>query len=227
MLQFAEMVRWAICRLSVLALLGLFLALLCVWACRVVRRVYRSGDWRHWVLPIPLIAVAIIYGGSKPHISFPYTDPTQRYFTDAGSEVRDNSIWLTFTAMRIPMSADFHGCYRRLVDEGENTNEWIEFLTGTVSQYLDPIEIPFAEAKKYEFMFFSTYVEGPTVHTNGVLNVKWGVPQTAVTDSVRAVPIQTEVRLDGNAAATPDHGIDIEPQTDSLLNRLMEETDEQ
>ena len=226
MLQLAETLRCVICRLSVLALLGLVLALLCVWACKVVRHINGKDGRRRWIMTLPFVAIAIIYGGSKPSISFPYTDPTQRYFTDAGSEVRDNSIWLSFTAMRIPMSADFHGCYRELVEEGENTNEWVEFITGTVGQYLDPREIPFPEAKRHEFIFYSTYVEGPTVHTNGVLNVKWGVPITNRTDSVRALPIQTEVRLDGRAIATPDHGIDIEPSSDAVSKTLTEETNE-
>lgn len=222
-----ELFRRVMMSVSLCGLLAAVFALLARALWMRISPVVRGWNWRRAFVIAPFVAIALIYGGSKPSISFPYTDPKTKYFTDAGSEVRDDSIWLAFTALRIPLSADFHGYYRELVEEGENTNEWVEFLTGTVGAFIDPREIPFPEAKRYEFSFFSTYVEGPTVHTNGVLNVKWGVPTQIRQGIVEAVPIQSEVHLDVNVIATPDHSVDIEVQSESLLNRLMEEADEQ
>lgn len=227
MQEVVETFRGILMSASLCALLALLAVLCGIKSWGVIKPVVSKWSKRGIVFAIPFLIVAIIHGGSKPTISFPYTDPKVRYFTDAGSEVRDDSIWLAFTAFRIPLSADFHGCYRELVEEGENTNEWVEFLLGTVGAYIEPQEIAFPNAKGYEFCFFSTYVEGPTVHTNGVLNVKWGIPTNALQEVIRALPIQSEVRMDWGIIATPDHDVDIDPQSDSLLIRLMEETEDE
>lgn len=166
-------------------------------------RLRRAGVGRFIVLA-PLVAVAVLYGGSKQRegrVSFPYTDPTNRYFTDDGSRVDDDGVWLAFRAVGVPNSADFHGVFRSI--ESTDDADWEEFLTGTVGQYLTPRLIPFENAKAFDFQFFSTYTAGPTVHTNGVLNVKWGVPTRASSGTVEALPIRSEVRLDSKPVATP------------------------
>lgn len=166
-------------------------------------RVRRYGSGRLLILA-PLVAVAVLYGGSKQRVgrvSFPYTDPTAKYFTDAGSRVDDDGVWLAFRAVGIPTSADFHGVARPI--ESTDDADWQEFLLGTVGQYITPQLIPFENAKAYDFQFFSTYTAGPTVHTNGVLNVKWGVPTEKRDGTVDALPINSQVRLDGVPVATP------------------------
>lgn len=172
--------------------------------------------------------VAIVVGGTKPTVSFPYTDIEKRYFIDAGSTVEADHIHLAFTAVGIPMSADFLGYYRS-VDSTDDA-DWTQFLAGTVGAYITPCDIPFPNAKQYAYQFFSTYTAGPTVHTNGVLNVKWGLPSSESADgTLKAIPVQTEVRFDWRIIATPTsvHSNLVDGASDAALINLQEENDDE
>lgn len=178
-------------------------------------------------LVVPLIIAMMLHGSTKrpsPMVSFPYTDPDHRYFIDTGSRIEDEGVWLSFRSIGIPTSADFIGCFRPLASTSEE--DWVPFLQGTVGEYLTPQLILFADAKNFNFCFFSTFTAGPTVHTNGVLNVNWGVPLTSRDGVVDALPIRSVVNLNGQPVATPASSILTNEYYRKVSSEIIIETEE-
>ncbi len=151
-----------------------------------------------------LALVFTIYGGSKspkPTVTFPKTDMEITYLVDSGSYVTNDAVYVSFnTSPIVPSNADIQGWYR---PNTTNEEEWVQFYEGYVFEF--PQFIEFANATNYNFQFFTTWTPSPTVHTNGVLNVNWGVADNQdMEDEIIALPIQTEVWFNADFLATPE-----------------------
>ncbi len=157
-----------------------------------------------------LVALALVftlYGGSKspkPTVTFPKTDIEVAYLVNSGSYVTNDAVYVSFTKSPIvPLNADLKGYYAPFTTNTEAEVEWTQFYDGYVSDF--PQFIEFANATNYNFQFFTTWTPAPTVHTNGVLNVNWGVADNQdMEDEIIALPIQTEVWFNADFLATPE-----------------------
>lgn len=237
--EFAKTFQAWLTGFSLLGIFACFIAALVTMNRKAAIAFWKNSTPARRVVLILFACVAIVVGGTKPQtptISYPYTDIEKRYLVDNGSRVNPDSVYISFTAIGIPTSADFNGFYRELGNT--NDTDWVQFITGTIGAFLTPVEVPFPAATNYNFCFFTTYQPEPSVHTNGVLNVKWGLPQASLGyvvegDTLKALPLQTEVRTDWAVIATPAQTHDLSTLTDdpeaeiNLLEELMEETNDE
>lgn len=111
-------------------------------------------------------AWAILYGGSKGHVTV--SDP---YITDAGSYLT-NDIAHVSIAKRTPILPDETEIlvYAREVSS-EDPAEWVR-LSPHLTLADHPYDYALPNATNYNVMVAASYVPAPSVHTNGVWQIK-------------------------------------------------------
>ncbi len=128
-------------------------------------------------------------------VTYLRTDTDVQYFYDRGSYVTNDYVYVDFTTQVVPSSANFYGEYREL--EKTNATDWVEFVNTTIGDFAPPQAIAFDNATNFNFRFYTDWTPGPSVVTNGVLHVNWGVPIVAPPpDSVIGLPVRTEINLE-------------------------------
>lgn len=140
-----------------------------------------------------------IYAGTKQgSISYPFTDPEQRYLIDSGSYVTNNAIYVSFERVIAPANAPL------LIDRrpisSTNDLEWVNFTNTTFSAFNQPQTIAFQSATNFNWVVYTTWTPGPYVKTNGVWHAYWGVDKKTGT---HLIPVRTCVREGSTVIATP------------------------
>lgn len=150
------------------------------------------------VLLVVSLLSAVIYGGRKGRITYPYVDIEQRYLQDHGSYVTNDLVHVDFTRMIAPSSAEFFISYRET--SSTNDEDWAVLVATTFAEFTVPQDIAFENATNFDFMAYTTWTPGPSVQTNGVWHSYWGKDQKLHT---HFIPIRTCVRVDDEVIATP------------------------
>jgi len=140
----------------------------------------------------------VYYGGSKS-ITFPRTDPSVAYITDAGSYVTNNAVHIAYTKLPIvPASANL--IIERRQDGLTNDTDWVQHMVTTFAASPSPIDIQYANATNYDWIAYTDWTPGPTVVTNGVWHTWWAEDRQG---RKTMIPIRTAVRENAETIATP------------------------
>ena len=133
------------------------------------------------VVALLAVVLATLYGGSKTGRVI-VDDP---YITDAGSYVGTNDFIYVAIAKRyefVPDETEIQ-IWRRLTTQS-NATDWVMFnRTYTIADYPRTISVPIDPRRhygstNYNWMVIANYIPAPTVHTNGVWQIKgFIVPQ--------------------------------------------------
>lgn len=134
--------------------------------------------WR-WSKVLLLVAVCGIahYGATKnagimSRVIFHYTDAETRYIVDNGSFVTNGYIHIDFTRYVAPGSAELRIDYYPLDTPNDEIDDVAENLvTTTFDDFPVPADVAFENATNYHFVVYTTWTPGPSVHTNGVLQL--------------------------------------------------------
>ena len=119
---------------------------------------------RHAAVLSALAAAAIIVGGTKVTVNDPY-------IRDSGSYVTNDLVHVAVERKFdfIPMETEVW-IFSRLASS-TNAADWTELLPRhTLADF--PVDILIANATNYTYYVAANYVPAPTVHTNGVWNIK-------------------------------------------------------
>ena len=154
----------------------------CVECWRVVRDHVRLMSGACRVVALLAVVLATMYGGSKSRIVI--DDP---YIRDVGSYTTNDYVHIAVSARYDFVPSDLEILiYSREVAQ-TNAEDWVQLTRAEEGPFLlreFPLDIPFPNATNYDFLVAANYVPPPTVHTNGVWQIKgFVVPQN---DSGRA-----------------------------------------
>ena len=144
----------------------------CALACRV---------WRGWkifkrkrkAMALGLLAcAAIIVGGTKNGMVTTMNDP---YITVDGSYTTNE--WVHVEVQKrydwVPDTTEVWIWSRELAQT--NAEDWVRLVRAEEGEYRItefPMDIPFPNATNYDFLVAANYIPEPTVHTNGVWQIK-------------------------------------------------------
>ena len=119
---------------------------------------------RHAAVLAVLAAVAMIVGGTKVTVNDPYIRDVGSYATN---DLLHVAVERKFDF--IPMDTEVW-IFSRLASS-RNAADWTELLPRhTLADF--PVDIFIANATNYTYCVAANYVPAPTVHTNGVWNIK-------------------------------------------------------
>lgn len=152
--------------------------------------------------------------GRKDPIGFLRTNPEITYLIDRGSWVSNNVVHLEFEARLLPQSAELFLDYIPKTEPVDST-AYATYYHGTVDNTPTIMEFEFENAISNRWVFYTTYVPGPNVHTNGVAVAEF-IKATNY-DNV-AVPKRSTIWENGRRIWPSDEKYD-------LLNQLGEEID--
>lgn len=153
----------------------------------------------------PFVAGMIIYGSTKARVTYPRTEAGRAYLVDRGSYVTNDFVHLDFERRIVPDDAAL--VIERRGAASTNDTDWAEFLRTTFAAFAVPADLPCADATNWTWIVYADWAPGPSVHTNGILETKWGVSaRDAAHRAARravGVPAQTTVWADGEMLGTP------------------------
>ena len=144
------------------------------------------------------LAVAILFGSTKHRlITYLRTDPTQAFLYDNGSYVSNDVVHIAFNYMIAPSTADFKLWY--WPDGSTNENEMVLAYTNTLGGVPQPYDVYFQGAISNRWYAATTWTPGPSVNTNGILQVNWMTDRKRHID---IVPVRTSIIKDGKPLST-------------------------
>lgn len=153
----------------------------------------------------PFVVGMIIYGSTKARVTYPRTEAGRAYLVDRGSYVTNDFVHLDFERRIVPDDAAL--VIERRGVASTNDTDWAEFLRTTFAAFAVPTDLPCAGATNWTWIVYADWAPGPSVHTNGILETKWGVSaRDAAHRAARlavGVPAQTTVWADGEMLGTP------------------------
>lgn len=152
-----------ICAIGLLALACVGLASLVGHMLRAARRNLPPGTT---VVIVIGTIIGVIYGGSKGRVTV--DDP---YITDNGSYVTNDYIHVSIAKRTtiLPDTTEILVYYRPI--DSTNAEDWVEFTPRlTFADF--PHDFPLAYATNYNALVGASYTPEPTVHTNGVWQIK-------------------------------------------------------
>ena len=150
------------------------------------------------------LSVAIIYGSTKNRpITYLRTDPTQAFLYDNGSYVSNDVVHISFNYMIAPSTADFKLWY--WPDGSTNENEMVLAYTNTLGGVPQPYDFYFQGAISNRWYAATTWTPGPSVNTNGILQVHW---MTDRKRHINIVPVRTSIIKDGKPLSTLEKELD-------------------
>lgn len=124
-------------------------------------------------------ALACLYGGAKHNygrVTYPRTDPETWYLLDNGSYVTNDAIHVAFHSNPI-LPGDANIFIEGLELSYTNQDDWAEhsFLaySNVLSSAVSPFDVPFPAATNYNWLVYTDWTPGPTVHTNGIAYASW------------------------------------------------------
>ena len=158
-----------------------------------------------FALLVPFVAGMIVYGSTKARVTYPMTEAGRAYLVDRGSYVTNDFVHIDFERRIVPDDAALV-IERRGVDSTNDT-DWAEFLRTTFAAFAVPTDLPCAGATNWMWIVYADWAPGPSVHTNGILEAKWGVSARDAAHRAErlavGVPAQTTVWADGEMLGTP------------------------
>ena len=139
------------------------------------------------------------WAAQKHLVSYPRTDPTTVYLTDAGSWVDSDTdiVHIDFRRIIVPDSAMLY-VDRLCLTEGDES--WENIFAATFEETPLPLEITCQNATNYRWIVYTDWTPGPAVQTNGVWHANWGLNRRT---RKFLIPLRTAVRIDGETIATP------------------------
>ena len=153
----------------------------------------------------PFVAGMIVYGSTKARVTYPRTEAGRAYLVDRGSYVTNDFVHLDFERRIVPDDAAL--VIERRGVSSTNDTDWAEFLRTTFAAFAVPADLPCADATNWTWIVYADWAPEPSVHTNGILETKWGVSaRDAAHRAARravGVPAQTTVWADGEMLGTP------------------------
>ena len=156
-------------------------------------------------LLVPFIAGMVIHGGSKARVTYPQTEAGRAYLVDRGSYVTNDCVHLVFERRIVPDDAAL--VVERRPVASTNDAEWAEFLRTTFAVLPVPADLPCAGATNWDWCVYSDWAPPPSVHTNGILEAKWGVSRDDAAHRAAGlavgVPAQSTAWRDGEMLDTP------------------------
>ena len=146
-----------------------------------------------------VLACFLTWAAQKHLVSYPSTDPTTAYLTDAGSWVDSDTdiVHIDFRRIIVPDSAMLY-VDRLCLTEGDES--WENVFSATFGETPLPLEITFQNATNYRWIVYTDWTPGPAVQTNGVWHANWGLDRRT---RKFLIPLRTAVRIDGETIATP------------------------
>ena len=156
-------------------------------------------------LLVPFVAGMIVYGSTKARVTYPMTEAGRAYLVDRGSYVTNDFVHIDFERRIVPDDAAL--VIERRGVASTNDTDWVEFLRTTFAAFSVPADLPCAGATNWMWIVYADWAPEPSVHTNGILEAKWGVSaRDAAHRAARlavGVPAQTTVWADGEMLGTP------------------------
>ena len=157
--------------------------------------------WRWSKLPMLVAFCGLAYYGSTKNagivsrVYFQFTDPESRYLVDNGSYVTNDFVHVDFTRHVAPGSAELRIDYYPVDTPASNVVDAAENLvTTTFDDFPVPQNIAFENATNYHFVVYTTWTPGPSVHTNGVLQL---IGRQDMAGHGYFVPSRTGIHEDG------------------------------
>lgn len=144
--------------------------------------VARASDAISWIgrnrLKFALIVFACLlapYASTKHAqgvIRYLFTDYETRYLIDSGSYVTNDYVHISFARVLVPDNAPFYldACPVASTNETADT---FSVWEGTIGAFGNPTNFPYADASDYNWFAYTTWTPGPSVKTNGVVDIKW------------------------------------------------------
>ena len=205
--------------------LSFVLARLCWNAATTFCRNHRHQRGR--AVMMLFFAIVATCAAQKATILFPRTDSDIIYIANNGSYVTNDFVHVDYIKHPVvPSSAQLFIDYYAVDDT--NLQNVATLVATTFSAFHTPTNIPFAFATNYNFVCYTTWTPGSTVHTNGVLHANWGTASGSMANEAAArglfwaIPVQTEIIENGKTTFPPKtQPIVIEA---NLLNELNEES---
>jgi len=160
-----------------------------------------------YALLAPFVVGMVIYGGSKrASVLFPRTEAGRAYLIDRGSYVTNDYVRIDFERRIVPDDAAL--VIERREVASTNDLEWAEYLRATFAAFSVPTNLPCANATNWNWIVYADWTPPPSVHTNGILEVKWGTSRNDAAHRARGlavgIPAQTGIVLGGDRLAVPD-----------------------
>ena len=182
-------------------LFGLAAAVSAVWP--LVVDEWRKG--RDRVAKAVFVAAAlagVLYGGTKVgRVTYPKTDAAAAYLVDRGSYVTNDYVHIDFERRIVPDDAALVIERRELAST--NDTDWAEYVRSTFAAFAVPTNLPCANATNWNWVIYADWTPPPSVHTNGILEVKWGTSRKDAAGLAVGIPVQTTVWSDGTMLGTP------------------------
>ena len=158
-----------------------------------------------YALLVPFVAGMIVYGSTKARVTYPMTEAGRAYLVDRGSYVTNDFVHIDFERRIVPDDAAL--VIERRGVASTNDTDWAEFLRTTFAAFAVPTDLPCAGATNWTWIVYADWAPGPSVHTNGILETKWGVSARDAAHRAErlavGVPAQTTVWADGEMLGTP------------------------
>ena len=158
-----------------------------------------------YALLVPFVAGMIVYGSTKARVTYPMTEAGRSYLVDRGSYVTNDFVHIDFERRIVPDDAAL--VIERRGVASTNDTDWAEFLRTTFAAFAVPADIPCADATNWMWIVYADWAPEPSVHTNGILEAKWGVSARDAAHRAErlavGVPAQTTVWADGEMLGTP------------------------
>ena len=158
-----------------------------------------------FALLVPFVAGMIVYGSTKARVTYPMTEAGRAYLVDRGSYVTNDFVHIDFERRIVPDDAAL--VIERRGVASTNDTDWAEFLRTTFAAFAVPTDLPCAGATNWTWIVYADWAPGPSVHTNGILETKWGVSARDAAHRAErlavGVPAQTTVWADGEMLGTP------------------------
>lgn len=186
-------------------LFGLAAAVSAVWP--LVVDEWRKG--RDRVAKAVFVAAAfagLVYGGAKrASVTFPKTEAGRQYLVDRGSFVTNDYVHIDFERRIVPDDAALVIERRELAST--NDTDWAEYVRSTFATFAVPTNLPCANATNWDWIVYADWTPPPSVHTNGVLEVRWGTSRNDAAHRAAGlavgVPAQTTAWVGDEMAGTP------------------------
>ena len=158
-----------------------------------------------YALLVPFVAGMIVYGSTKARVTYPMTEAGRAYLVDRGSYVTNDFVHIDFERRIVPDDAAL--VIERRVVASTNDTDWAEFLRTTFAAFAVPADLPCEGATNWTWIVYADWAPSPSVHTNGILEAKWGVSARDAAHRAErlavGVPVQTTVWADGEMLGTP------------------------
>ena len=185
---------------------GLVALLSVLWP--IVRDEWRKGRDRVAKAVFCAAALAgVLYGGAKnASVTYPKTDAAAAYLIDRGSYVTNDYVHIDFERRIVPDDAAL--VIERRPVASTNDLEWAECLRSTFAAFSVPTNLPCANATNWNWIVYADWTPPPSVHTNGILEVKWGTSRADAAHRARGlavgIPAQTGIVLGRDRLAVPE-----------------------